>query len=132
MADSKTTVSSPENARAESVRVADMASTRDVPIWKYIWRHSLTQMMLLSIQAFCGPAMSDAIAGLGGGGLATPQVSNISTALRYAALAFTCFMGGPIVNKLGVKWALVIGSMSFPIQGSAYYCNSKFGNQWAS
>lgn len=20
--------------------------------------------------------------------------------------------------------------MSFPIQGSAYYCNSKFGNQW--
>ena len=89
MADSKTTVSSPETTRAESVRVADMSSTRDVPIWKYIWRHSLTQMILLSIQAFCGPAMSDSIAGLGGGGLATPQVSNISTALRYAALAFS-------------------------------------------
>lgn len=41
-------------------------------------------------------------------------------------------MGGPLVNKLGVKWALVIGSASFPIQGSAYYCNSKFGNQWVS
>lgn len=41
-------------------------------------------------------------------------------------------MGGPIVNKIGVKWALVIGSMSFPIQGSAYYCNSKYGNQWVS
>ena len=41
-------------------------------------------------------------------------------------------MGGPIVNKMGVKWALVIGSMSFPIEGSAYYCNSKFGNQWVS
>lgn len=36
------------------------------------------------------------------------------------------------MNKLGVKWALVIGSMSFPIEGSAYYCNSKFGNQWVS
>lgn len=34
------------------------------------------------------------------------------------------------MNKLGIKWALVIGSMSFPIQGSAYYCNSKFGNEW--
>lgn len=43
-----------------------------------------------------------------------------------------CFMGGPLVNKIGVKWALVLGSMSFPIQGSAYYCNSKFGNQWVS
>lgn len=41
-----------------------------------------------------------------------------------------CFMGGPIVNKIGVKWALVLGAMSFPIEGSAYYCNSKFGNQW--
>ncbi|KAF5637995.1 Ion channel regulatory UNC-93 [Fusarium sp. NRRL 52700] len=131
MADNKTAVSPSDRARSPqpSVRAVDM-NTRDVPRWKYIWHHSLTQMILLSIQAFCGPAMSDAIAGLGGGGLATPQVSNISTALRYAALAFTCFMGGPIVNKIGVKWALVIGSMSFPIQGSAYYCNSKFGNQW--
>ncbi|KAJ5664361.1 hypothetical protein N7507_005092 [Penicillium longicatenatum] len=101
-----------------------------VPLWKRVWQHSLTQMMLLSVQAFCGPAMSDAITGLGGGGLATPQVSNICTAITYALLAVVCFMGGPIVNKIGVKWALVIGAMSFPIQGSAYYCNSKFGNQW--
>lgn len=35
----------------------------DVPLWKRIWQHSLTQMVLLSIQAFCGPAMSDAITG---------------------------------------------------------------------
>lgn len=36
---------------------------RTVPLWKRIWQHSLTQMMLLSVQAFCGPAMADAIAG---------------------------------------------------------------------
>ncbi|KAJ5856592.1 uncharacterized protein N7529_010536 [Penicillium soppii] len=101
-----------------------------VPLWKRAWQHSLTQMMLLSIQAFCGPAMSDAITGLGGGGLASPRVSNISTAIRYALLAIVCCFGGPIVNKIGIKWALIIGSMSFPIQGSAYYCNSKFGNEW--
>lgn len=35
-----------------------------VPTWKRVYRHSLTQMMLLSVQAFCGPAMWDAIAGL--------------------------------------------------------------------
>ncbi|KAB8230422.1 major facilitator superfamily domain-containing protein [Aspergillus alliaceus] len=118
----------PDNAtdRAQSIAVCEEI----VPRWKQVWRHSLTQMMLLSVQAFCGPAMSDAITGLGGGGLATPQVSNISNAIRYAMLAIFCFFGGPIVNKIGVKWALVIGSMSFPIQGSAYYCNSKFGNQW--
>ncbi|KAB8256127.1 major facilitator superfamily domain-containing protein [Aspergillus pseudonomiae] len=134
MTDAKTAVpishdaspTSPTNITDQSQGVTMEA----IPLWKRVWRHSLTQMMLLSVQAFCGPAMSDAITGLGGGGLATPQVSNISTAIRYATLAVVCFLGGPIVNKIGVKWALVIGSMSFPIQGSAYYCNSKFGNQW--
>ncbi|KAL2678914.1 hypothetical protein Neosp_009666 [[Neocosmospora] mangrovei] len=124
MADSKTAVSGlPDHGMATTEEIS-------MPRWKRGWRHSLTQMILLSIQAFCGPAMADAIAGLGGGGLATPRVSNIATALTYAMLATTCFFGGPIVNKLGVKWALVIGSMSFPILGSSYYCNSKFGNQW--
>lgn len=47
-------------------------------------------------------------------------------------LAVVCFMGGPLVNKIGVKWALVVGAASFPIQGSSYYCNSKYGNQWVS
>ncbi|KAK8101997.1 MFS general substrate transporter [Apiospora kogelbergensis] len=103
---------------------------RTVPRWKRFYKHSLTQMMLLSVQAFCGPAMSDAIAGLGGGGLATPQTSNIATAINYTMLALVCLIGGPLVNKLGVKWALVIGALSFPIQGSSYYCNSAFGNQW--
>ncbi|KAL4890096.1 major facilitator superfamily domain-containing protein [Aspergillus ambiguus] len=115
----------------DSAHVAEMEHYRaNVPLWKRVWQHSLTQMVLLSIQSFCGPAMFDAIRGLGGGGLATPMVSNISTAVNYALLAIVCFMGGPIVNKIGVKWALIVGSVSFPIQGSAYYCNSKFGNQW--
>lgn len=37
---------------------------RTVPKWKRVWQHSLTQMLLLSVQAFCGPAMADAIAGM--------------------------------------------------------------------
>ncbi|KAE8365746.1 major facilitator superfamily domain-containing protein [Aspergillus caelatus] len=135
MTDTKTAVPNsddgpPPTTPTNTIDQGHGVSIEAIPLWKRVWRHSLTQMMLLSVQAFCGPAMSDAITGLGGGGLATPQVSNISTAIRYATLAVVCFLGGPIVNKIGVKWALVIGSMSFPIQGSAYYCNSKFGNQW--
>lgn len=49
----------------ELVPGIDMEHYRNtVPLWKRVWQHSLTQMMLLSIQAFCGPAMSDAIAGM--------------------------------------------------------------------
>ncbi|KAJ5535210.1 hypothetical protein N7527_001464 [Penicillium freii] len=138
MADKKTPVSDSHNDTLSlsdnaigQCAVIDMEHYKaTVPLWKRVWQHSLTQMILLSIQAFCGPAMADAITGLGGGGLASARVSNISTAITYAMLAIVCFFGGPLVNKIGIKWALVIGSMSFPIEGSAYYCNSKFGNQW--
>lgn len=82
------------------------------------------------LNAYQGRPLADNIAGLGGGGLATPQTSNIATAINYTMLAICCALGGPIVNKLGTKWSLVIGACSFPIRGSSYYCNSKFGNQW--
>ncbi|KKY34248.1 hypothetical protein UCDDA912_g05807 [Diaporthe ampelina] len=119
------------NAADAHPELVDMdAYRRDVPLWKRIWQHSLTQMMLLSVQAFCGPAMDDAIAGLGGGGLATPQTSNTATAINYTMLAVVCAFGGPLVNKLGVKWSLVIGAATFPIRGASYYANSKYGNQW--
>ncbi|RYO83481.1 hypothetical protein DL764_009452 [Monosporascus ibericus] len=121
----------PMNPGVEGDERVDMDNYRNsVPLWKRIHQHSLTQMLLMSVQAFCGPAMADAIAGLGGGGLATPQTSNVATAINYAMLALVCFFGGPIVNKLGTKWALVLGAISFPIRGSSYYCNSKFGTQW--
>lgn len=67
----ETTVSASHNEPGD-VMAADMGHSPDidmehyratVPLWKRIWQHSLTQMMLLSVQAFCGPAMSDAIAG---------------------------------------------------------------------
>ncbi|KAL4787002.1 major facilitator superfamily domain-containing protein [Aspergillus varians] len=138
MSDSKTTAPNVQEDPPASTPIAgevihgiDMDHYRaTVPLWRRVWQHSLTQMMLLSVQAFCGPAMGDAITGLGGGGLATPHVSNISNAILYAMLALVCFLGGPLVNKIGVKWGLVLGAMSFPIEGSGYYCNSMFGNQW--
>lgn len=46
---------------AQGLNMQEYKST--VPLWKRVWQHSLTQMMLLSVQAFCGPAMSDAITG---------------------------------------------------------------------
>lgn len=47
--------------RSQGVNTEQYRAT--VPLWKRVWQHSLTQMILLSIQSFCGPAMSDAITG---------------------------------------------------------------------
>ncbi|WRT69888.1 uncharacterized protein IL334_006879 [Kwoniella shivajii] len=121
----------PVNASNDAEGDFDMVAYRQqTPLWKRVHQHSLTQMILISIQAFCGPAMADAIAGLGGGGLASPTTNNIANAVSYAALAGVCFLGGPLVNKLGTKWALLIGALTFPLRGASFYTNSKFGNQW--
>ena len=74
MSDSKTkdlpTPEAHEDLNPSPTNVTDIAHGVDmdhyratVPLWKRVWQHSLTQMMLLSVQAFCGPAMSDAITG---------------------------------------------------------------------
>lgn len=99
----------PMNPPVEGDEQVDMDAYRaSVPKWKRVYQNSLTQMLLMSVQAFCGPAMDDAIAGecrsacprewpravgditgswkltdpfpsgLGGGGLATPQTYNIA------------------------------------------------------
>ncbi|WWC73889.1 uncharacterized protein I206_107861 [Kwoniella pini CBS 10737] len=121
----------PINASNDAEGDFDVEAYRqNTPLWKRIKDHSLTQMILLSIQAFCGPAMADAIAGLGGGGLATPTTNNIANAVSYALLALVCFFGGPLVNKLGTKWALFIGALTFPLRGASFYTNSKYNNQW--
>lgn len=54
-------LSTPIDYADERINMEEYART--VPLWKRIWQHSLTQMLLLSVQAFCGPAMADAIAG---------------------------------------------------------------------
>lgn len=36
-------------------------------------------------------------------------------------------IGGPIVNYLGLKYSLVLGSIGFPLYGAGLYCNSAFG-----
>lgn len=53
----------PEIEDSDDANVAMDEYRRTIPLWKRVHRHSLTQMMLISVQAFCGPAMSDAIAG---------------------------------------------------------------------
>jgi hypothetical protein len=66
MSESKDTITKHDPLPSPATEGADvdMGHYRaTVPRWKRVWQHSLTQMILLSIQAFCGPAMADAITG---------------------------------------------------------------------
>ncbi|WVQ84846.1 hypothetical protein IAT38_007003 [Cryptococcus sp. DSM 104549] len=98
--------------------------------WEAIYRSSLFQICVVSALAFCGPAMADAISGLGGGGQATPYTVNAATCASYCAVAVISLLGGPLASRMGIKLMLIVGAATFAINGSAYYVNSKYGVQW--
>lgn len=78
--------------------------------------------------SFVGPAMSDAITNLGGGGLSTPWLANLANSLSYTMSFFSTIIGGPIINKIGIKWACLIAAAAMPLHGSGYYVNARYKN----
>lgn len=74
--------------------------------------------------------MSDAITNLGGGGLSSPWLANLANCLSYAMSFFSTILGGPIINKIGIKWACLIAAVAMPLHGSAYYVNARFKIEW--
>lgn len=38
--------------------------------------------------------------------------------------------GGPIINKVGIKWACVISAFGMPLGGSGYYTRARLGIDW--
>jgi MFS family permease len=96
--------------------------------WTTFYRGVLFQMILFGALSLVGPAMSDAITNLGGGGLSTPWLANLAQALSYAMSFFSTIFGGPIINKIGIKWSCLIAAVAMPLHGSAYYVNARFKN----
>jgi hypothetical protein len=104
---------------------------------KQFYRGTLWQMIIFGTLSFCGvssigscfvgphpdlgfsaraqPSMSDAISGLGGGGLSTPYLANAATAAGYATSAAVAFFGGPLINQIGIKNACILAALCFPL-----------------
>ncbi|KAH8660302.1 membrane protein [Xylariales sp. PMI_506] len=95
-----------------------------------IFRGVLFQMILFGALSFVGPAMSDAISNLGGGGLSSPYLANLANALNYAAGCVVTLFGGPLINKIGIKWSCMIAAITMPLDGSSYYISARYGVQW--
>jgi hypothetical protein len=80
--------------------------------------------------SFVGPAMSDAISNLGGGGLSTPYLANLATALGYMSGCLMTLFGGPLINKFGIRYSCMIAAITMPLGGSGYYVNARYNIDW--
>ncbi|KAI4867429.1 duf895 domain protein membrane protein [Hypoxylon rubiginosum] len=98
--------------------------------WLRRYRSVAFQMVVLALLAFSGPSMSNAISSLGGGGQATPYTANTASATQYSTSILIAMFGGPIISAVGIPMACMVGALGFPLSGSGFYVNSKYGIQW--
>ncbi|KAK1952005.1 MFS general substrate transporter [Colletotrichum sublineola] len=94
------------------------------------FRSVLFQIILFGCISFVGPSIFDAISNLGGGGLSTPYLANLATTLNYVSGCLVTLFGGPLINKIGIKWSSFIASLAFPLVGSGYYVSARYGVDW--
>jgi hypothetical protein len=74
--------------------------------------------------------MWNAMNGLGVGGTSNPDLINTATALSYACMTFTCFLGPWMTNLIGFRWTLAFGSIGYPLYAAGLYLNNRTGATW--
>lgn len=67
---------------------------------------------------------------LGAGGEEKPYLVNGANALTFCLMVVSCFFSSVIVKRIGIKWALVFGTMGYAPYAAGLYTNNRFGTEW--
>jgi len=67
---------------------------------------------------------------LGAGGQATPYLVNAANTLTFCLMVLSCFFSGVIVKGVGIKWALIIGTVGYAPYAAGLYTNNRYGVEW--
>ncbi|KAJ5536733.1 hypothetical protein N7513_009919 [Penicillium frequentans] len=109
------------------------ASSDDAPIQheKRVWyRTTLFNAFVIGGVGFLAPGLWNAMNSLGAGGAESPFLINAANALVFGLMGILCVFGGPIANRIGMNWTLLLGAVGYPIYSAALYTNNRYGNVW--
>ncbi|KAJ5317472.1 hypothetical protein N7508_001980 [Penicillium antarcticum] len=98
---------------------------------KRLWyRSTLFNACIIGGVGFMAPGLWNAMNSLGAGGAQSPFLINAANALVFGLMGFLCLFGGPIANRIGLNWTLMLGAIGYPIYSAALYTNNRYGNVW--
>ncbi|GAA6017758.1 hypothetical protein JCM10207_000487 [Rhodosporidiobolus poonsookiae] len=109
------------------VAAEPVASTSAKRSW---FRSTLFQATVVGAAAFCSPGMWNGMNALGAGGAQEPFVVNAANSLVFGLMVVTCLFGSSIVNKIGYRWALVLGTAGYAPYAGGLVLNKKSGANW--
>ena len=67
---------------------------------------------------------------LGAGGEEKPYLVNAANALTFTLMVVSCSFSSVIVRYIGIKWALIFGTLGYAPFAAGLYTNNRYGNQW--
>lgn len=76
------------------------------------------------------PGLWNAMNSLGAGGAQEPFLVNAANALVFGLMGFMCIFGGPLSNRIGLSYTLLLGAVRYPVYSAGLYTNNRFGNVW--
>ncbi|KAH0021402.1 MFS general substrate transporter, partial [Aureobasidium melanogenum] len=97
------------------------------PTW---YRSTFWNAFILGICNFLAPGIWGAMNSLGGGGRQSPTLVNTANALTFCLMVLTCFFSSVVVRWVGVKWALIIGTLGYCPYAAGLYVNNRYGDGW--
>lgn len=67
---------------------------------------------------------------LGAGGEEKPYLVNGANALTFSLMVVSCFFSPVLVKAIGIKYALVFGTLGYAPYAAGLYTNNRFGTEW--
>ncbi|PKY06727.1 MFS general substrate transporter [Aspergillus campestris IBT 28561] len=110
-----------------TVSVESTPSSTENRTW---YRTTLFNAFVIGGVGFMAPGLWNAMNSLGAGGAQSPFLINAANSLVFGLMGFLCLLGGPIANRIGLNWTLLLGAIGYPIYSAALYTNNRYGNVW--
>ncbi|KZV84729.1 major facilitator superfamily transporter [Exidia glandulosa HHB12029] len=121
-------MSTSEHTNEPTVEKGSGVEDDDIQVPKLGYRHPAFQVVLVSFVCFACPGMFNALAGLGGGGQIDATTQDNAAVTLYSAFAGMAFFGGSIVNKIGPRLAIFIGSTGYVLYIGSFLSYNINGN----
>ncbi len=94
------------------------------------YRSTYYNIIILGLCNFSAPGIWGAMNSLGAGGAETPKLVNAANALTFCLMVVSCYFSSVLVRYIGIKGALVFGTLGYAPFAAGLYTNNRYGTEW--
>ncbi|EPE03856.1 major facilitator superfamily transporter [Ophiostoma piceae UAMH 11346] len=94
------------------------------------YRSTFYNITILGLCNFSAPGIWGAMNSLGAGGSQSPSLVNAANALTFCLMVVSCFFSSALVRYIGIKGALIFGTLGYAPYAAGLYTNNRFGTEW--